>query len=244
MASVDFLFGNVDKEGQLEGDEVHSLQIPDSQQDLREILDEGDSRVLQDYFSGGFDLGELNKGPKTNGDGPIVPDDDAQDFSDEESLAEDEGDVGGAGEEDIDVLLAEGQVKQDVDDEMDLFGPEMSSQPAGQHFGADTFIALLGPSNDDAHGLQWSDEQHDGMFDDQSPKDTGVRSDDEMDVQEDIFGETPEPRKSAAELVKDWFPQFDPNEIPNFTEIFGSKQAELSRPLAKVPRGMSFLIKA
>jgi hypothetical protein len=189
----------------------------------------------------------LNKGTKTNGDGPIVPGDDAQDFSDEDSLAEDEGDVEGEGEEDIDALMQEGQVKPDDEDDMsmDLFGPEMSSQPTAQHFGADTFIALLGHENDDTHGLQWSDGlgQHDGMFDDLSPKDTGARSEDEMDVEEDIFGDTPEPKKSAAELVREWFPQFIQNEIPRFTELFGSKQAELSRPLAKVPRGVQLLFK-
>jgi hypothetical protein len=185
----------------------------------------------------------LKKGTKTNGDGPIVPGDDAHDFSDEDSLAEDEGEAEGDGEDDIDALIREGQVKPDDDDDrmsMDLFGPDMSSQTAGQHFGADTFIALLGPGNDDTQGMQWSDglDQHDAMFDDLSPKDTGARSDDEMDVQEDIFGDAPEPKKSAAELVQEWFPQFNPHEIPRLTEIFGAKQAELSRPLAKVPRSM------
>jgi hypothetical protein len=187
----------------------------------------------------------LNKRTKANGDGPIVPGDDAQDFSDEDSLAEDEGDEG-VGDDDIDALMQEGQVKPDDDEEqmsMDLFGPEMSSQPAGQQFGADTFIALLGHGNEDPQGIQWSDEPHDGMFDELSPRDNGMPSEDEMDVQEDMFGDVPEPKKSSAELVREWFPQFNPDEIPRFTEIFGSKQAELSRPLAtRTPRGMSLLV--
>src|SRR5271154_7176178 len=154
-------------------------------QDLREILDEADSQVLRDYFTGGFDIGDLTKGTKTNGDGPILPGDDARDFSDEDSLAEDEGEGENMEEDDVDVIMQEGQVKQDDDEDrmsVDLFGPDMSSQTAGQHFGADTLIALLGGRDtNEEDGLPWSDEQHDGMFDDLSP--TGNRAQPEEQVE-------------------------------------------------------------
>lgn len=201
--------------------------------------------MLRDYFSGGFDVSDLAKGTKTNGDGPILPGDDARDFSDEDSLADDEGDVEERMEEvDIQILIQEGQVKPEEEEEedrmsVDLFGPDMSSQPAGQHFGADTLIALLGGRDtNEENGLPWSDEQHDGMFDDLSPTGNRVHHDEEVETPEsEMVEETTEPTRSAAELVKEWFPQFSPNEILNFTEIFGAKPAELNRPLAKIPRG-------
>src|SRR5437773_399943 len=108
MESVDFLLGNVDKEGQLEEDEVYCLLFGGvlTGKDLREILDEGDGQVLRDYFAGGFDLGDLTKGTKTNGgDGPIIPGDDAHDFSDEDSLADDEGDGDVRAQNDIDAFM-------------------------------------------------------------------------------------------------------------------------------------------
>jgi hypothetical protein len=246
MESVDFLLGNVDKQGQLEDDQV-LLPVPLAHvQDLREIIDEGDNQVLRDYFTGGFDLGDLTRGTKANGDGPILPGDDARDFSDEESLAEDEGDRDGHEEDDMEVLMREGQLVVEEEEEedrmsMDLFGPEMSSQPSGQRFGADTLIALLGQDTGEEHGLPWSDEHHDGIFDDLSPKDMGDHSEDDEMVQADLV-ESPEtlqePKKSAAELVKEWFPHFSPNEILRFTEVFGSQKAELNRPLTKIPRGI------
>ena len=213
-----------------------------TRQDLREILDEGDGQVLRDDFSGDFDLGDLTKGTKANGDGPILPGDDAHDFSDEDSLAEDEGDAHMPMEDDIEVLMQEGQVKHDEDEDrmsVDLFGPDMSSQPTGQHFGADTLIALLGRDTADENGLPWSDGQHDSMFDDLSPTATRGQPDEEMgdSHEHEIFGETQEPKRSTAELIKDWFPQFSPNEVLRFTELFRSKPAELNRPLSKVPRG-------
>lgn len=244
MEPVDFLLGNVDKQGQLEDDEVCIPVFLTHTQDLREIIDEGDNQVLRDYFTGGFDLGDLTRGTKANGDGPILPGDDARDFSDEDSLAEDEGDGGAPEEDDMEALMREGQpVAEDEEDRMsvDLFGPDMSSQPTGQRFGADTLIALLGRDTNEEHGLPWSDEHHDGIFYELSPKDMGDHSDEEME-QADLV-ESPEtlqePKKSAAELVKEWFPHFSPNEILRFTEVFGSQKAELNRPLAKIPRGIS-----
>ena len=218
-----------------------------TRQDLREILDEGDGQVLRDYFSGGFDLGDLAKGTKTNGDGPILPGHDAHDFSDEDSLAEDEGDGHMQVEDDIEVLMQEGQVKHDDDEDrmsVDLFGPDMSSQPAGQHFGADTLIALLGRDTSDENALLWSDEQHDGMFDDLSPAASRLQPDEEMGIspEQKIFEEPHELKRSAAELIKEWFPQFSANEVLRFTELFGSKPAELNRPLSKVPRGILLYI--
>ena len=212
-------------------------------QDLREILDEGDGQVLRDYFSGGFDIGDLTKGTKTNGDGPILPGDDAHDFSDEDSLAEDEGDAEDEVEDDMDAIMQEGLVKQDDDEDrmsVDLFGPDMSSQPAAQHFGADTLIALLGHDTNDENGLPWSNEEHDGIFDDLSPTTTRVQPDVEMESppEQKLVQEPQEPKPSAAELIKEWFPHFSPNEVLRFTELFGSKPAELNRPLSKVPRGI------
>jgi hypothetical protein len=243
MESVDFLLGNVDKEGQLEDDEVVILLLRQlTRQDLREMLDEGDGSVLRDYFSGGFDIEDLTKGIKTNGDGPILPGDDARDFSDEDSLAEDEGEGENMEEDDIDVIIQEGQVKQDDDEDrmsVDLFGPDMS-QTTGQHFGADTLIALLGRDTNDENGLPWSDEQHDGIFDNLSPTATRVQPDEDMGntPEREIFQEPQEPKRSNAELIKEWFPQFSPHEVLRFTELFGSKPAELNRPLSKVPRGI------
>ena len=150
-------------------------------------------------------------------------------------------------EDDIQILILEGQVKPDEEDEedgmsVDLFGPDMSSQPVGQHFGADTLIALLGGRDtNEEHGLPWPDEHHDGIFDDLSPTGNRARQDDEVKTPEsEMVEQLKEPTRSAAELVKEWFPHFSPDEILNFTEIFGAKTAELNRPLAKVPRG-SFL---
>ena len=191
-------------------------------------------------------MSDLAKGTKTNGDGPILPGDDARDFSDEESLADDEGDVEERMEEvDLQVLIQEGQVKSEEEEEedrmsVDLFGPDISSQPAGQHFGADTLIALLGGRDaNEENGLPWSDENHDGMFDDMSPTGNRVQQEEEVETPEPEMVEEPkEPTRSAAELVKEWFPQFSPKEILDFTEIFGSKPAELNRPLGKVPRGV------
>jgi hypothetical protein len=122
---------------------------------------------------------------------------------------------------------------------VDLFGPDMSSQPSGQQFGAATLIALLGRDTNEEHGLPWSDEHQDGIFDDLSPKDVRDHSDDEMEQPEEVdLPETLQEHKiSGAELVKEWFPHFSPNEILRFTEVFGSQKAELNRPLAKVPRG-------
>jgi hypothetical protein len=244
MEPVDFLLGNVDKQGQLEDDEVCIPVVLAHIQDLREIIDEGDNQVLRDYFTGGFDLGDLTRGTKTNGDGPILPGDDARDFSDEDSLAEDEGDGEGHEEDDMEALMREGQLLVEEEEDrmsVDLFG-DMSSQPGGQRFGADTLIALLGRDTNEEYGLPWSDEHHDGIFDELSPKDMGVHSDEE--VEQVNLAESPEalqePKKSAAELVKEWFPHFSPNEILRFTEVFGSQKAELNRPLAKVPRGTSF----
>jgi hypothetical protein len=204
--------------------------------------------VIRDYFTGGFDLGDLTKGTKTNGDGPILPGDDAQDFSDEDSLAEDEGDADNQFEEDIEALMREGEVKPDDDEDrmsVDLFGPDMSSQPSGQQFGADNLIALLGPDPHEEHSFHWSDEQHDGMFDELSPKDVREQqSDEEMDdVQDMDTQESPKETKiSSAELVKEWFPQFSTNQVLRFTELFGAQKAELSRPpLPKLPRGMQFI---
>ena len=184
----------------------------------------------------------MTKGTKTNGDGPILPGDDARDFSDEDSLAEDEGDPDIQLDDDMDVIMQEGQVNQDDDEDrmsMDLFGPDMSSQPVGQHFGADTLIALLGRDTNDENGLPWPDE-HDGMFDDLSPAATRVQPDEEMKgtPEQETFEEPQEAKRSAADLIKEWFPQFSPNEVLRFTELFGSKPAELNRPLSKVPRGM------
>jgi len=244
MESVDFLLGNVDKQGQLEEDEVVTLVLVETahKQDLREILEEGDSQVLRDYFAGGFDLRDLTQGTKTSKDGPIVPADDARDYSDEESLADDEGDMGDQAEDDMEELMREGQVKPEEEAEedgmsVDLFGPDVSAQPPGQHFGADNFIALLGRDTNEENGLPW-DEQAEDMFGDLSP---GIP----RELQEEEMERTPEPepleekepKKTAKELVKDWFPQFDPNEIPRFTEIFGTKPVELNRPVTKVPRG-------
>lgn len=148
-------------------------------------------------------------------------------------------------EDDIDILMQEGRAKHDDDEDrmsVDLFGPDMSSQPIGQHFGADTLIALLGRDTNDENGLPWSDEQHDGMFDDLSPSTARVQPDEEMESspEREILEEPQEPKRSATELIKEWFPQFSPNEVLRFTELFGSKRAELNRPLSKVPRGISF----
>lgn len=163
-------------------------------------------------------------------------------------MAEDEGEtteLGGGREErgEIEMLMHEGMVKQDEEEDpmsVDLFGPEMSSQPTGQHFGAENVIALLGGgASDDQHGLPWSDEPHDGIFEEFSPRDVRVQSPDELEQQEEmeISLESPEPRKSSAELVKEWFPNFSPDEIPRFTEIFGTQKAELTRPVFKTPKG-------
>ena len=199
--------------------------------------------MLKDYFSGGFDLRDLTKDAKTNGgDGPIVPGDDAQDFSDEDSLAEDEGETGDPAvqDEDMGMLMQEGLVKQDEEDPMsvDLFGPEMSSQPAGQQFGADTLIALLGRDAGDEHGLPWSDDHPDGMFDELSPQEGRLHSPEDLQEPQhiEVTPEPEEPRKPAAELVKEWFPEFNRDEVPRFTEIFGTHKAELTRPVAKVPK--------
>jgi hypothetical protein len=148
-------------------------------------------------------------------------------------------------EDDIDILMQEGRVKHDDDEDrmsVDLFGPDMSSQPIGQHFGADTLIALLGRDTNDENGLPWSDEQHDGMFDDLSPSAARVQPDEEMESspEREMLEEPQELKRSAVELIKEWFPQFSPNEVLRFTELFGSKRAELNRPLSKVPRGISF----
>jgi hypothetical protein len=64
------------------------------------------------------------------------------------------------------------------------------------------------------------------------------------DVQEEDAEETlQEAKRSAAELVKEWFPQFSQNQVLRFTELFGAQRAELSRPpLAKPPRGMILLL--
>jgi hypothetical protein len=188
----------------------------------------------------------LTKGAKTNGDGPILPGDDARDFSDEESLAEDEGDVEVHDEDDIEVLMQEGQVKAEEEDDrmsVDLFGPDMSSQPAGQHFGADALIALLGRDMNDENNLPWPDEQHKGMFDDLSPPATRTQVDEDMDITSriDMSEVAREQKISSIELVKEWFPQYSPREILRFTELFGSKPAELNRPLTKTPRGMPLL---
>jgi hypothetical protein len=203
--------------------------------------------VIRDYFTGGFDLGDLAKGSKGIGDGPILPGDDAQDFSDEDSLAEDEGDAVNQFEEDIEALMREGEVKPDDDEDrmsVDLFGPDMSSQPSGQQFGADNLIALLGRDPHEEHSFHWSDEHHDGIFDELSPKDVREQSYEEMDdVQETHRQESPQEAKiSSAELVKEWFPQFSTNQVLRFTELFGPQKAELSRPpLPKPPRGMSVI---
>ena len=189
-------------------------------------------------------MGDLAASNKTNGDGPILPGDDAQDFSDEDSLAEDEGDAENQFEEDIEALLREGEVKPDDEEDrmsVDLFGPDMSSQPSGQQFGADNLIALFGRDTHEDNSFPWSDEHHDGMFDELSPKDVRGQSDEEMeDVQEEDSEEIlQEAKRSAAELVKEWFPQFSQNQVLRFTELFGAQRAELSRPpLAKPPRGM------
>ena len=217
-------------------------------QDLRELLEEGDGQVLRDYFAGGFDLGDLTKSSKTNGDGPILPGDDARDFSDEESLAEDEGDGENhaAEDEDIDELMREGMVKEEEDDDrmsVDLFGPDMSSQPAGQHFGADALISLLQNDSHAETGLRWSDEHQDAIFDELhlSPR-TATRPKPQAEApsspEEAMIEEQLVPQRSAAELVKEWFPQFSPDEVLRMTEVFGAKPAELNRPLSKVPRGM------
>ena len=203
--------------------------------------------MLRDYFTGGFDVSDLTKGTKTNGDGPILPGDDARDFSDEDSLADDEGDAEERMEEDdIQILMQEGQMKPEEEDDedrmsVDLFGPDMSSQAAGQHFGADTLIALLGGRDtNEENGLPWSDEPHDGMFDDLSPTGNRAQPEEEVETPEsEMVEEHKEPTRSAAELIKEWFPQFSPNEILKFTEIFGAKPAELNQPLAKVPRGIT-----
>ena len=191
--------------------------------------------MLRDYFSGGFDLNELTKGTKGDEDGHIIPADDAQDYSDEESLADDEGDQENRGEDDLETLIQEGQVRpEDEEDRMsvDLFGPDISShQPAGQSFGADALIALLG------HDV--IDDQNEAMFDDLSPAANREQLDEEMEsVSEEGAPEKLEEQKiSNSKLVKEWFPEFSPNEILRFTEIFKSKPAELNRPVAKVPRG-------
>lgn len=209
--------------------------------DLREILDEGDGQVLRDYFTGGFDLRDLTKDTKANEDGPIRPGDDAQDFSDEDSLADDEGEPE---KRPLNKPEAkERQVKRDEEEDpmsVDLFGPDISSVPSGQQFGADTLIALLGRDGNEEHGLVWSDEHHDGMFDDLSPAAHRVRSDEEMEESpvRERFEELQEAKKSALELVKEWFPEYSRNEILRFTEVFGAKPVELNRPQAKVPRGV------
>jgi len=243
MESVDFLLGNVDKQGQLEDDDVRaSPSLILMRKDLREILDDGDGQVLRDYFTGGFDLRDLTRDTKTNGDGPILPGDDARDFSDEDSLADDEGDMGNQGGEAMDTLIQETQTTaEDEEDPMseDLFGPDMSSHPVGQHFGADTLIALLGRDETEEHGLPWSDEPQEGIFDQVSPTAIRAQSDEEM-------LESPGPEKaehqevkvSAVELVKEWFPDYSQTEILRFTEIFGAKPAELNRPQIKAPRGI------
>lgn len=175
-----------------------------------------------------------------------MPEDDARDFSDEDSLAEDEGDGEGAEEDDMEALMREGHTlaaeeEEEEEDRMsvDLFGPDMSSHPGGQQFGASSLIALLGGGTNEEHGLPWSDEHQDGIFDDLSPKDMRGHSDEEMEQHEELELPEPvqEPKISAAELVKEWFPHFSRNEILRFTEVFGSQKAELNRPLAKVPRG-------
>ena len=246
MASVEFLLGNVDKEGQLQEDEVFdSLYIGLMYQDLREILEEGgDGSVLRDYFAGGFDLDDLTKGTSKQGaDGPIVPGADARDFSDTDSLAEDEGEEGDGEEVDMNELVEEAQVKdEDEEDRMsiDLFGPEMSSQLPGQPFGAETLIALLGGRDgNEEHGLTWSDEQHDGIFDDLSPEVVGQRLDEDIS---DVASEKPvedpqEAKRDPVDVVREWFPTFTKEEILQFTDIFGSKPAELNRPVTKPPRG-------
>ena len=147
----------------------------------------------------------------------------------------------------MEVLMREGQpIAEDDEDRMsvDLFGPDMSSQTGGQQFGAATLIALLGRDTNEEHGLPWSDEHQDGIFDDLSPKDVRDHSDEEMEQPEEIeMPDIPqEPQISAAELVKEWFPHFSPNEILRFTEVFGSQKAELNRPLAKVPRGIFHIL--
>jgi hypothetical protein len=191
-------------------------------------------------------LSDLTKeAKKTNGDGPILPGEDAQDFSDEDSLAEDEGETRdqGAGE-DMEEVMHEAKAKEDEEDRMsmDLFGPEMSSQPPSQHFGADTLIALLGRDGaDDQHSLTWADEHQDGIFEDFSPEEARVPSPQEAEEEQEVEM-TPEPaapKKSAAELVKEWFPEFSRGEVPRFTEIFGTRRAQLSTPVAKVPKGMA-----
>jgi hypothetical protein len=149
-------------------------------------------------------------------------------------------------EDDIEALMQEGQLKHDDDEDrmsMDLFGPDMSSQPTGQYFGADNVIALFGRDTNDENGLPWSDDQHDGIFGDLSPSAGRVQPDEEMESspERETFEEPQEAKRSAAELIKEWFPQFSPNEVLRFTELFGSKPAELNRPLSKVPRGNFFL---
>jgi hypothetical protein len=180
-----------------------------------------------------------------------VPGDDAQDFSDEDSLADDEGDVQNLVQDvdDMDELELGGAVKDEDEDEdddrmsVDLFGPDMSSQAGGQHFGADTLIALLGNDAQDDTGLVWSDEHQDGIFEElrMSPRIT-TRPKPQGEVpsspEEDMIDEPLVPQRSAAELIKEWFPQFSPNEVLRMTEVFCSKPAELSRPLSKVPRGI------
>jgi hypothetical protein len=153
-------------------------------------------------------------------------------------------------DEDMDELMHEGVVKdEDVEDDddrmsVDLFGPDLSSQAGGQHFGADTLIALLGNDAQDDTGLVWSDEHQDGIFEELrlSPR-TTTRQKPLGEVpsspEEDMIEEPLVPQRSAAELIKEWFPQFSPNEVLRMTEVFGSKPAELSRPLSKVPRGIT-----
>lgn len=207
---------------------------------------------MKDYFGGGFDLGDLTKEAKTNGDGPILPGEDAQDFSEEESLADDEGETGNqeAGEDIVADIMQEGKVKEDEEDRMsvDLFGPEMSSQPIGQHFGADNLIALLGrDGGDEQQGFLWSDERHDGIFEELSPQEIRAPTPEEAEVEEEemmeLTPEPQEPKRPAAELVKEWFPEFSAGEIPRFTEIFGTHWAELSKPVAKTPKGTKTLKK-
>jgi hypothetical protein len=80
------------------------------------------------------------------------------------------------------------------------------------------------------------------MFDDLSPPAvTRVQQDEEMEErspEQEILEEPRELKPSAADLIKEWFPHFSPNEVLRFTQLFGSKPAELSRPLSKVPRGI------
>jgi len=163
-------------------------------------------------------------------------------------LAEDEGDRENpaAEDEDIDELMRQGIVKEGEDDDrmsVDLFGPDMSSQLTGQHFGADALISLLGNDSPEEAGLPWSDEHQDAIFDEVrlSPRTTARPKPQEQmpsSPLEDMIEEPLVPQRSTAELVKEWFPHFSPDEVLRMTEVFGSKPAELNRPLSKVPRGM------